>query len=48
MSDKEKQAICNECYMFCQEAHIDIPCKGTFDCEYREGEVENGTDSKDT
>lgn len=41
MTDKEKQAICNECYAFCQEAHMGIPCGGTFRCESVEGEEEN-------
>lgn len=41
MTDKEKQAICIDCRAFCQEAHIDIPCKGTFSCEDIEGEEEN-------
>lgn len=32
---------CAECIAHCQEGHIDIPCKGAFDCEYRESETEN-------
>lgn len=27
---------CGNCVAFCQEGRIDIPCKGTFDCEDRE------------
>ena len=29
---------CAECIAHCQEGHIDIPCKGDFDCEHRESE----------
>ena len=26
---------CANCVAFCQEGHIDIPCKGSFECEER-------------
>lgn len=40
--DFEKAPIeCAECIAHCQEGHIDIPCKGNFDCECRESEATN-------
>ena len=35
--DFEKAPIeCIDCIAHCQEGHIDVPCKGIFDCEDRE------------
>lgn len=34
---------CSDCVAFCQEGHIDVPCKGDWykECEYRSDYVES-------
>ena len=38
MEKIEITSVCRDCIVFCQEGRIDIPCKGSFECEDKEND----------